>query len=176
MAERRKFRRPADEVDLDEELDEEPTEDELEDQADDEDEAELEAEDRPELADESEPEPAARDEHSANGRGTRSRRPVRRYQRSASTGTSALTAGEAAKAALRQIVELTAKPAESITGVQRIEDGWLIGVEVVEDRRIPSSTDILATYETTIDADGELMSYQRVRRYPRGRGDSNGEP
>jgi Gas vesicle synthesis protein GvpO len=172
MAERRRSRRPADEVDL---LDEEPTEDELEDQADDEDEAEFEAEDQPELADESEPEPAARDERSANGKATRSRRPVRRYQRSASTSTLALTAGEAARAALRQIVELTAKPAESITGVQRIEDGWLIGVEVVEDRRIPSSTDILATYETTIDADGELMSYRRVTRYSRGRGDINGE-
>jgi hypothetical protein len=171
MAERRKTRRPADEVDLDEE----PAEDELEDQADDEDEAELEADDRPVLADESEPEPAPRDERSANGRGTRRRRPVRRYQQSASAGTSALTAGEAARAALRQIVELTAKPAESITGVQQIEDGWLIGVEVVEDRRIPSSTDILATYETTVDTDGELISYQRVRRYPRGRGDSNGE-
>jgi hypothetical protein len=44
-------------------------------------------------------------------------------------------------------------------------------VEVVEDRRIPSSTDILSTYETEIADDGELLSYQRVRRYSRGRGD-----
>jgi hypothetical protein len=45
-------------------------------------------------------------------------------------------------------------------------------VDVVEDRRIPSSTDMLSTYEAEIDGDGELLSYRRVRRYPRGRGDN----
>ncbi len=49
--------------------------------------------------------------------------------------------------------------------VQRSQDGWLVTVDVVEDRRIPSSTDILSTYETEIDGDGELLSYRRVRRY-----------
>ena len=83
------------------------------------------------------------------------------------------TAREAAKAALRQVLELTSKPPESITGVQRTEDGWSVCFEVVEDRRIPSSADILATYESTIDSDGELMSYRRVRRYSRGRGNGS---
>ena len=46
-----------------------------------------------------------------------------------------------------------------------------VGVEVVEDKRIPSSTDILATYETEVGMDGELVSYRRVKRYTRGRGD-----
>jgi hypothetical protein len=44
---------------------------------------------------------------------------------------------------------------------------------VVEDRRIPSSADILATYESTVDPDGELMSFRRVKRYSRGRGDGS---
>ena len=82
-----------------------------------------------------------------------------------------LTAAKAGQAALRQIAELTGKDPEGVTGVEPAEDGWLVGVEVVEDRRIPSSTDILATYETEIDAGGDLVSYRRVRRYPRGRGD-----
>ena len=84
---------------------------------------------------------------------------------------SSLTARQAARAALRQIIELTDKQAESITGVERTEDGWTVSIEVVEDRRIPSSADILATYETRIGEDGELISYRRVRRYSRGRGD-----
>jgi Gas vesicle synthesis protein GvpO len=96
--------------------------------------------------------------------GENRRRPARRPN-------SGLTARQAAKAALRQIAELTAKPAEGITGMEHTEDGWTIGIEVVEDRRVPSSADILATYETVIDADGELLSYRRVRRYARGRGD-----
>ena len=59
-----------------------------------------------------------------------------------------------------------------MSGVEPSEDGWLVTVEVVEDRRIPSSTDVLATYETELDRDGELISYRRVRRYARGRGDN----
>jgi Gas vesicle synthesis protein GvpO len=84
----------------------------------------------------------------------------------------ALTAKQAARAALRQIMELTAKPAEGITDVAQTEDGWAVGVEVVEDRRIPSSADILATYQATIGTEGELMSYRRLTRYMRGRGDT----
>ena len=80
----------------------------------------------------------------------------------------------AARVALRQILELTDKQAESITGVERRENGWTVSIEVVEDRRIPSSADILATYETRLDGDGELMSYRRVSRFSRGRGDSKG--
>lgn len=48
------------------------------------------------------------------------------------------------------------------------EGGWLAEVEVVEDRRIPSSADILALYEIELDAEGELLAYRRTRRYMRG--------
>jgi hypothetical protein len=114
-----------------------------------------------EIRDADEPEAAGQDESPANGQ----RRPARRSRK-------AMTAGEAAKAALREIAALTAKQPESVTEVERTEDGWTVGVELVEDQRIPSSADILATYETTINADGELLSYRRVRRYARGRGDT----
>ena len=53
-----------------------------------------------------------------------------------------------------------------------IQEEVLVTVEVVEDRRIPSSTDLMSTYEAELDGDGELMSYRRTRRYPRGRGDA----
>lgn len=84
-----------------------------------------------------------------------------------------LTAAEAGQRGLRQMAELTGKEAEGVTGVEPAEDGWIVDVEVVEDQRIPSSTDILATYETEFDMTGELLSYRRVRRYARGRGDSS---
>jgi len=86
-----------------------------------------------------------------------------------------LTAAEAGRQGLEQIAELTGKEPEGVTGVARDEDGWVVTVEVVEDRRIPSSTDILATYETQLGPDGELDSYRRIRRYPRGRGDDGAE-
>jgi Gas vesicle synthesis protein GvpO len=82
-----------------------------------------------------------------------------------------LTAAQAARTAQRHITALTGKQPEGVTGVEPAEYGWVVGVEVVEDRRIPSSSDILAAYETALDMDGELLSYRRVRRYPRGRTD-----
>ncbi len=54
--------------------------------------------------------------------------------------------------------------------MNRSESGWTVTVEMLEDRRIPSSTDILATYEAELDDDGELLGYRRVRRYSRGLG------
>jgi hypothetical protein len=90
----------------------------------------------------------------------------------ATEGRSRLSAAEAGREGLRQIIELTGKDPESVTGVRRSEDGWLVTVDVIEDHRIPSSTDILSTFEAELDGDGELVSYQRVRRFSRGRGDN----
>jgi hypothetical protein len=91
---------------------------------------------------------------------------------SAMAGNSnGMSAAEAAQSGLRQIAELTGKEAEGVTGVEPTDDGWAVGVEVVEDRRIPSSGDMLATYEADIDMGGQLLSYRRVRRYSRGHGD-----
>jgi hypothetical protein len=84
-----------------------------------------------------------------------------------------LTAAQVAQQGLRQIAELTGKQTEGVTGVEPAEYGWIVGVEVVEDRRIPSSTDLLATYEAELDMEGELLSYRRFRRYARGRGDNS---
>ncbi len=177
MVERRKSRRATDdeELDRDELIDEREPSDQDEQEAPGGVEPEPSDERAAELADAGGPELADADESSANGRGTRRGGPARRDRRHARADKSGLTASEAAKTALRQIVELTAKRAEGVTRVQRTEHGWLVGVEVVEDRRIPSSADILATYETNIDADGELMSYRRIRRYTRGRGDGSEE-
>ncbi|MEO3799230.1 gas vesicle protein GvpO [Nonomuraea sp. B1E8] len=82
-----------------------------------------------------------------------------------------LSASSAGAAGLRHIVELTGRESEGITLVRREGDGWVVGVEVVEDRRIPSSGDVLALYQAELDADGELQSYRRLRRYRRASGD-----
>jgi len=98
----------------------------------------------------------------------RDSRDARRRRESQSSAVR--TARQAVEAVLLQVKDLTGKQAESITDVERREDGWMIGIEMVEDRRIPSSADILASYEATVDHDGELIAYRRVSRYIRGRG------
>lgn len=87
--------------------------------------------------------------------------------------SSGMTAADAATAGMRQIIQLTGKEPEGITGVEPSDDGWVVGVEVVEDRRVPSSADILATYQAEIDSEGDLASYRRVRRYSRAKGDGS---
>ena len=76
--------------------------------------------------------------------------------------------GRVAAEAARQLVELTGKDAEGVVGLDRSDDGWKVEVEVVEVRRIPNSTDVLAMYEVEVDGRGSLKGYRRVRRYVRG--------
>ena len=100
------------------------------------------------------------------------RRPARDADVEVAGDQQRLSAAEAGREGLQQIIELTGKDAETVTGIKRSRGGgWLVTVEVVEDRRIPSSTDILSTYDAELNSDGELLSYHRVKRYARGRGD-----
>jgi hypothetical protein len=78
------------------------------------------------------------------------------------------TASQVAAQAAQQLLELTGKGVEGVTGLERTDDGWKVHVEVVEVRRIPDTTDILALYEVQVDEDGDLMGYRRLRRYARG--------
>lgn len=67
--------------------------------------------------------------------------------------------------------ELTGRQAERLISLEHGDQGWRIGIEVLESRRIPDSTDILAVYEVVLDEGQELVSYHRERRYHRGRVD-----
>jgi hypothetical protein len=82
-----------------------------------------------------------------------------------------LSAAGAAKAGLRHVVELTARKTGVVTFVEPADDGWVVGVEIVESRRVPPSADTLVLYETKISMDGRLLSCRRAKRYSRGRGD-----
>lgn len=85
-----------------------------------------------------------------------------------------LTAGQAGAAAMDQLAELVPKQLLGATSTEPTEAGWLVEVEVVEDRRIPSSADMLALYEVELDLDGNLLAYRRIRRYARGSADIGG--
>lgn len=80
-----------------------------------------------------------------------------------------MDARHAAAAAAKFVQELTGTQPEGLTSLDHSDDGWRIGVEVLESRRIPDSTDILAEYRVELDRDGDLVSYRRERRYHRGR-------
>ncbi|WP_237720321.1 MULTISPECIES: gas vesicle protein GvpO [Rhodococcus] len=79
-----------------------------------------------------------------------------------------VSAAAAAAAAWRDIADVIGKESENATAVLPTEEGWSVEVEVVDDRHIPPSADMLALYEVVLDLDGELLSYRRTRRYRRG--------
>ncbi|MEU7914761.1 gas vesicle protein GvpO [Microbispora bryophytorum] len=87
---------------------------------------------------------------------------------------ASLNAVSAGRLGLRYIADLTSKDTEGVTSVEPVEDGWLVDVEVVEDRRIPSTGDMLSIYECQVDDEGNLLSYRRTRTYRRGTGGQGG--
>jgi hypothetical protein len=78
------------------------------------------------------------------------------------------SASSVAAGAARQLLQLTGREVEGVTGLEKTDDGWRVQVEVLEVRRIPDTTDVLAIYEIEVDSDGELVGYHRVSRYVRG--------
>jgi hypothetical protein len=100
--------------------------------------------DEPDLERAPEPEPADTD-----SRPKASRRSEARQQPQGTAASDVQRAVEAAKAQLQTL------------------HGYRITLEVVELRRIPETTDVLASYAVEVDRDGDLLSYERVRRYQR---------
>jgi hypothetical protein len=71
--------------------------------------------------------------------------------------------------------ELHGVDAETVSSVARSAGGWTVGLEVVELRRVPDSMDVLATYEVEVDGDGNVLRYERVRRYKRAQSERGGD-
>ena len=116
-------------------------------------------------------EPAADAETGANGgppsdKPTAAKSSSRKRTRPQNGGR--ISASTAARQAALAVAELTGHDVETIISLEPCDDGWTIGVEIVETRRIPDSADILANYETRLDHDGALVSYRRIQRYARG--------
>ena len=74
---------------------------------------------------------------------------------------------ELVRAAAKLLGEMTGRAPETVLGLRKEDDGWKVTVEVVELARIPRATDVIGCYVVTLDDDGELISYERQRRYIR---------
>jgi hypothetical protein len=92
-----------------------------------------------------------------------------RGHRSSSDGARKRTSPmRVAAVALEQLAALTGRPSEGVVGIERDEDEWVVEIEVLELRRIPNTTDVLARYRVTADDSGEVTGYHRMQRYVRG--------
>jgi Gas vesicle synthesis protein GvpO len=86
-------------------------------------------------------------------------------------GADASEAAAAVRMAREQLSALLERDAESVSGLERTHDGWLVTLQVVELARIPDTTDVLASYEVALDSDLGLRRYGRVARYTRSQAD-----
>jgi len=78
-----------------------------------------------------------------------------------------LTIAEVVQGAKKQLADLTGLEPQTVSEVSRSEAGWQVNIEMLEMERIPSSNDVLATYEALLDEEGNLLNYRRSRRYRR---------
>jgi hypothetical protein len=78
-----------------------------------------------------------------------------------------VTSIEIAQRAKEQIAGITGLTLDTVSGIIQNEQGWHVTLEFVELKRIPEGNDLLATYETLLNDEGELIRYQRNRRYRR---------
>ncbi|MEV6401234.1 gas vesicle protein [Streptomyces sp. NPDC051907] len=77
-------------------------------------------------------------------------------------------AAAAMRSAAGQLAELLGRAPDSVSSLKPTEDGWEAQVEVVELERIPDTTSVMASYKVALDPEGQLVSYERTRRYSRG--------
>lgn len=74
---------------------------------------------------------------------------------------------EIALRAKEQLTLLTGLKADTVSRLNRDERGWHVTADLIELKRIPESSDVLGTYEALLDDKGNLISYERTRRYVR---------
>jgi len=79
-----------------------------------------------------------------------------------------LSARDLTVAARETIEDLTGYPPEAVSGLQWDGETWLVTVDVLELERIPSTTDVIASYIVQLDENGGLLGYKRSRRFQRG--------
>lgn len=78
-----------------------------------------------------------------------------------------ITAPQIVQQAKEQLGMMTGLEPDTVSSLGKDAEGWHVTIEMVEMERIPNSNDVLATYDTLLDAEGNLVSYQRVQRYYR---------
>lgn len=52
-------------------------------------------------------------------------------------------------------------PVEGTIAINRAEEGWIVVLELLERKAYPDTMDIIGRYEVRMDADGELLGYER---------------
>jgi hypothetical protein len=69
--------------------------------------------------------------------------------------------------AKQQLTMLTGLKSDTVSSIKHDDHGWHVTIDLIELKRIPESSDVLGTYTVLLDEQGNLVSYERIRRYVR---------
>jgi hypothetical protein len=79
-------------------------------------------------------------------------------------GGARLPADKIVMRARKVIDDLGGMDVDRVTAVEEEDDGWRVNVEVVETRRIPDTSDILARYQVRLTHGGQFRGYRQIGR------------
>lgn len=124
----------------------------------------------PTAEEEHEPEAAAEADEADEAEAERGTDGDDRQETSGPSANGSVTDGERMELldqARKYAEQLTGHPVESFSSLEREDRGWRIGMEVVELSRVPSTTDVLGSYELVLSDEGEFVDFRRSHRYSR---------
>jgi hypothetical protein len=79
--------------------------------------------------------------------------------------TKSMRAADIVVHAMNELARISGLPADHVSSIVCEPDGWHVTVDLIELKRIPASTDVIAAYDALFAPDGSLVSYHRRRRY-----------
>ncbi|WP_371793196.1 gas vesicle protein [Streptomyces sp. NBC_01471] len=85
-----------------------------------------------------------------------------------SKGGERLDVPTAMRRAAGQLAELLQCEPSSVSALKASDDGWTASIEVVELEKVPDTASVMATYQVSLDLQGQLVGYERIRRYAKG--------
>lgn len=95
------------------------------------------------------------------------REPERSHNEAIEPSDAPVRLDEVTPAATKHLAELTERHVEGVVGARPTPSGYRLLIDVLELSRVPTSTDVLATYAVEVDRSGQITSYSRAQRYYR---------
>jgi hypothetical protein len=67
----------------------------------------------------------------------------------------------------RQMATITGLSPETVSRLDRSEDGWSVAIDMLEHRAIPRTQDLIASFDVTVDDAGRIRRWKRTGRFVR---------
>lgn len=69
---------------------------------------------------------------------------------------------------LFQVKQIFKAEPESISGVEKISDGWAVQCDFLEKKAVPETFDLLKIFEFKTDKEGKILGFKQLKKVRRG--------